>query len=154
MGPGDAKALRQRLVAAEQSRRAAARQARERARALQLEEERRLREWEGELVGADALPAMLGAPRRLVERWIGEGLIPVARSTTIRRGGKRFEELEFHPDQIAALLPQVAKWKAAGRSRMWPGRECRTGSSRGGRGSTGMRRISRRRGRWSGGSRW
>ncbi len=109
--PGDAKALRQRLVTAEQNRRTAARQARDRARALQQAEERRRREWESELVGADALPAMLGAPRPLVERWIGEGLIPIARSSTVRHGGRRVEELEFHPDQIAALLPQVARWK-------------------------------------------
>lgn len=114
LGPADAKALRQRLVAAEQSRRTAARQARERARELQQEEDRRRREWESELVGAESLPSMLGAPRPQVERWIAEGLIPVARSTTVRRGAKRYEELEFHPDQITALLPQVARWKARG----------------------------------------
>ncbi|HYZ62224.1 MAG TPA: hypothetical protein VE650_07200, partial [Acetobacteraceae bacterium] len=96
LDPAAAKALRQRLVAAEQSRRQAERQARERARELQRDEERRLREWESELVGADALPAMLGAPRKLVDRWIAEGLIPVARSTTVRHRGRRVEELEFH----------------------------------------------------------
>jgi ATP-dependent RNA helicase SUPV3L1/SUV3 len=110
LDPGAARALRQRLVATERSRRAAARQARERAREIQQAEERRLREWEGELVGTDALPGLLGAPRRLVERWIAEGLIPVARSTTVRRGGKASEDLEFHPDQITALLPKVARW--------------------------------------------
>ncbi len=110
LDPAAAKGLRQRLVAAERSRRAAARQARERAREIQQAEQRRLREWEGELVGPDALPGLLGVPRKLIERWIGEGLIPVARSTTIRRGGKAFEDLEFHPDQIAALLPRVAGW--------------------------------------------
>ncbi len=110
LDPGAARALRQRLVATERSRRTAARQARERARALQQAEEARLREWEGELVGTDALPALLGAPRRLVERWIAEGLVPVARSTTVRRDGRASEELEFHPDQIAALLPKVARW--------------------------------------------
>ena len=110
LDPGAARALRQRLVATERSRRIAARQARERAREIQQAEERRLREWEGELVGTDALPGLLGAPRRLVERWIAEGLIPVARSTTVRRGGRTFEDLEFHPDQITALLPKVARW--------------------------------------------
>ncbi|MGI3777181.1 MAG: helicase-related protein [Janthinobacterium lividum] len=110
LDPGDARALRQRLVATERSRRTAARQARERAREMQQAEERRLLEWEGELVGPDALPALLGAPRRLVERWIAEGLIPVARSTTVRRGGRTIEDLEFHPDQVAALLPKVARW--------------------------------------------
>ncbi len=110
LDPGAAKALRQRLVATERSRRSAARQARERAREMQQAEERRLREWEGELVGTDALPGLLGASRKLIERWLAEGLIPVARSTTVRRGGKAFEDLEFHPDQIAALLPKVARW--------------------------------------------
>ncbi len=110
LDPGAAKALRQRLVATERSRRAAARQARERAREIQQAEERRLSEWEGELVGTDALPGLLGVPRKLIERWVAEGLIPVARSTTIRRGGKAFEDLEFHPDQITALLPKVARW--------------------------------------------
>lgn len=110
--PGEAKALRQRLVGAEQSRRAAARQARERAREIADEEERRRREWESELVDASALPAMLGASRPLVDRWIGAGLIPVARTTVVRQGSRRVEELEFHPDEIAALLPQVAAWKA------------------------------------------
>lgn len=111
LDPAEAKALRQRLVAAEQSRRTAARDARERARALLEEEELRRREWESELVGAEALPAMLGAPRPLVERWIAQGLIPVARSTKVRHGGRLGEELEFHPDEIAALLPLVARWK-------------------------------------------
>ena len=111
LGPVDAKALRQRLVAAEQSRRAAARTAKERARALEQSEQLRRREWESELVGTDALPAMLGAPRRLVERWLAEGLIPVARTTTTRRNGQIVEDLDFHPEQIAALLPQVARWK-------------------------------------------
>ena len=110
LDPGVAKALRQQLVATERSRRTAARQARERARDIQQAEERRLREWEGELVGTDALPSLLGAPRKLIERWIAEGLIPVARSTTIRRGGTAFEDLEFHPDQITALVPKVASW--------------------------------------------
>ncbi len=110
LDPGAAKALRQRLVATERSRRAAVRQARERAREIQQTEERRLREWEGELVGTDALPGLLGVPRKLIERWIAEGLIPVARSTTVRRDGKASEDLEFHPDQITALLPKVALW--------------------------------------------
>jgi hypothetical protein len=60
-------------VDVEQSRRVAARQARECVRALQQAEEQRLREWESELVGADALPAVLGTPRRLMDRWISEG---------------------------------------------------------------------------------
>lgn len=114
LDPAEAKALRQRLVAAEQNRRAAAREARQRARDLHDAEQRRFREWESELVGADALPAMLGTPRPVVDRWIAQGLIPIARTTTIHRGGRRTEELEFHPDQIAALLPQVARWKARG----------------------------------------
>jgi ATP-dependent RNA helicase SUPV3L1/SUV3 len=110
LDPVAAGVLRQRLVATERSRRGAARQARERAREIQQAEERRLSEWEGELVGPDALPGLLGAPRKLIERWIAEGLIPVARSTTVRRGGRIFEDLEFHPDQITALLPKVASW--------------------------------------------
>ncbi len=109
--PTDAKALRQRLVAAEQSRRTAARTAKERARELEQSELQRRREWESELVGMDSLPAMLGVPKRLVERWLAEGLIPVARTTTTRRGGQIVEDLDFHPEQISALLPQVAQWK-------------------------------------------
>jgi len=114
-----AKAFAQRLVAAEQDRRAAARAAHDRARTLHDAERRRLREWERELVGADALPALLGASRPQVDGWIADGLILVARSTparggSTRGGGHRSESLEFHPDQIAALLPQVARWKARG----------------------------------------
>ncbi len=106
-----AAAFAQRLAAAERDRRAAARAARDRARDMHEAERRRLREWESELVGADALPALLGASRPQVDRWIADGLIPVARSTPARGGGRRPEELEFHPDQIAALLPQAARWK-------------------------------------------
>ena len=95
LGPIDAKALRQRLVAAEQSRRVASRTAKERARELKQAEIQRRREWESELVGTDALPSMLGAPKRLVEKWLAEGLIPVARTTTTRRGGQIVEELDF-----------------------------------------------------------
>jgi ATP-dependent RNA helicase SUPV3L1/SUV3 len=114
-----AKTLAQRQAAAEQDRRATARAARDRARELHDAERRRLREWESELVAADALPALLGASRPQVDRWIADGLIPVARSTPVRGGsarggGRRSEELEFHPDQIAALLPQAARWKARG----------------------------------------
>ncbi len=112
LDPGAAKALRQRLVATERSRRAATRQAKERARDIQQAEERRLSEWEGELVGPEALPGLLGVPRKLAERWVAEGLVPVARSTRVRRGGKVSEDLEFHPDQVSALLPQVAGWTA------------------------------------------
>ncbi len=116
LDPADANVLRQRLVAAEQSRRAAAKAAKDRAKALEHSEQQRRREWESELVGVEELPALLGVPRRLVERWLGEGLIPVARTTTTRqKGGEQngqiIEELDFHPEQIAALLPQVARWK-------------------------------------------
>ncbi len=113
-----AKAFAQRLVAAEQQRRTAARAARTRARELHDAERLRLREWESELVGPEALPALLGVPRPRVDRWIADGLIPVARSTPVRRGGRRSEELEFHPDQIEALLPQVARWLKGGVERV------------------------------------
>lgn len=115
-----AKAFGQRLATAERDRRAAARAARDRARDLHDAERRRLREWESELVGADALPALLGASRPQVERWIADGLIPVARSTPARGGGRRSEALEFHPDQIAALRPEAARWKARGAERDEP----------------------------------
>ncbi len=111
LDPVDANLLRQRLVAAEQSRRTATKTAKERARALEASEQQQRREWESELVGVEDLPAMLGAPRRLIERWLGEGLIPVARTTTTRKNGEIVEELDFHPDQITALLPQVTRWK-------------------------------------------
>ena len=112
LGPAAAAGFAQRLVAAEQDRRNAARTARGRARDLHEAERRRMREWESELVGAESLPGLLGVPRPQVDRWIAEGLIPVARSTPIRRAGRAQEELEFHPDQIQALLPQVARWRA------------------------------------------
>jgi ATP-dependent RNA helicase SUPV3L1/SUV3 len=112
LDPAAAKAFGERLAATERDRRAAVRAARARARELHDAERLRLREWESELVGAEALPAFLGVPRPQVDRWIADGLIPVARSTPVRRGRRRFEELEFHPDQIAALRPQVAQWRA------------------------------------------
>jgi len=114
LDPAAAAAFARRLADAERDRRGAARAARGRAQDLQAAERLRLREWESSLVGAEALPALLGVPRPQVDRWIADGLIPVARSTTARRNGRRFEELEFHPDQIAALLPQVARWRARG----------------------------------------
>ncbi len=117
LDPAAAKAFGQRLVTAEQQRRAAARAARTRARELHDAERLRLREWESELVGPEALPKLLGVPRPRVDRWIADGLIPVARSTPVRRGGRQFEELEFHPDQIEALLPQVARWLRGGAER-------------------------------------
>ncbi len=120
LDPAAAKAFGQRLIAAEHGRRAAARTARNRARELHDAERMRLREWESELVGAEALPTLLGVPRPQVDRWIADGLIPVARSTPVRRGGRRLEELEFHPDEIAALQPQVALWKARGAKREEP----------------------------------
>lgn len=104
-------------MAEKQQRRAAARAARARAHELQDAERLRLREWESELVGPEALLALLGVPRPRVDRWIADGLIPVARSTPVRRGGRRSEELEFHPDQIEALLPQVAHWLRGGAER-------------------------------------
>jgi ATP-dependent RNA helicase SUPV3L1/SUV3 len=120
LNPVAAVAFTQRLVAAERDRRAAVRAARYRARALHDAERLRLREWESELVGIGALPALLGVPRPQVDRWLADGLIPVARSTPVRRNGRRFEELEFHPDQIAALQPQVALWRARGAGRDEP----------------------------------
>ena len=98
LDPAEANVLRQRLVAAEQSRRAAAKTAKDRARALEQSEQQKRREWESELIGVAELPALLGAPRRLVERWLGEGLIPVARTTTTRQNGQIIEELDFHPE--------------------------------------------------------
>ncbi|WP_338664909.1 helicase-related protein [Pararoseomonas sp. SCSIO 73927] len=125
-------------------RRAAARVARE----TQAAEERRLKEWESSLVGAEAVPALLGCTRHEAERWIRAGIVPAARRVTVRRGGRTTQEQEFDPAALEALRGEVQAWRDAEAGRK-PG-EGRGGSERGEgapergseRGSEPGRRIS------------
>jgi ATP-dependent RNA helicase SUPV3L1/SUV3 len=90
-------------------RRAAARTARE----TRTEEERRLRTWETALVGADAVPGLLGCTRHEAERWIRAGIIPVARRVATPRAGRMERELEFDPAALEALRGDVETWRRA-----------------------------------------
>ncbi|MBP0492667.1 helicase-related protein [Pararoseomonas indoligenes] len=94
-------------------RRAAARMARE----TQAVEERRLKEWESSLVGAEAVPSLLGCTRYEADRWIRAGIIPVARRVTVRRGGRVMQEPEFDPAALEALQSQVQGWREAEQGR-------------------------------------
>ncbi|MCR0982831.1 helicase-related protein [Roseomonas populi] len=94
-------------------RRAAARAARETREA----EERRLKEWESSLVGADAVPSLLGCTRHEADRWIRAGIVPVARRVTVRRGGRTFQEPEFDPAALEALRGEVQGWRDAEQGR-------------------------------------
>ena len=67
------------VAAVESRRRRELREAETAARAKRREEVQRLRAWERSLVEFRALPNLLGATEKEVLRWIGAGLIPVAR---------------------------------------------------------------------------
>jgi len=123
-----AKAFGQRLVAAEQSRRADARAARDRS--LHDAERRRLREWESELVGADALPALLGASRA-ARRCAAAGAGSRSWSSTRTRSRRCCPR--WRVGRCA-----VPKWA----NRQRHGHGCRTAPSRGAPGWTAMPRIS------------
>jgi ATP-dependent RNA helicase SUPV3L1/SUV3 len=91
-------------------RRREAKAAEDTARAKRREEVARLRAWEKSLVEFRALPGLLRASEREVQRWIAAGLIPVARRIP-QKGGR--EKWEFDPAELAPLAPQVDAWREA-----------------------------------------
>ena len=96
-------------AAVESRRRRDLREAETAARAKRREEVQRLREWERSLVEFRALPNLLGATEKEVLRWIGGGLIPVARRIPTRNKGQ--ERWEFDPKEVSALRSQVPAWR-------------------------------------------
>jgi ATP-dependent RNA helicase SUPV3L1/SUV3 len=109
----DATAFARRAVEAERRRRAERRTAARLARETRAEEERRLKLWEASLVGAEALPGLLGCTRTEAERWMRAGLLPVARRVVVHRGGRTLREPEFDPAALEALRPSVEAWRRA-----------------------------------------
>jgi ATP-dependent RNA helicase SUPV3L1/SUV3 len=95
----------------ESRRRRELREAEAGSRAKRREEIARLRDWERSLVDFRALPGLLGATDKEVLRWIGGGLIPVARRIPAR--GKGQEKWEFDPAEITALRPSIPGWREA-----------------------------------------
>ncbi|WP_245216095.1 helicase-related protein [Pararoseomonas baculiformis] len=102
-----------RATDAERRRRGERRAATRLARETQAAEERRLKEWESSLVGADAVPGLLGCTRHEAERWMRAGIIPVARRVAVRRGGRMVQEPEFDPAALDALRGEIAAWRRA-----------------------------------------
>ncbi|MFC0410818.1 helicase-related protein [Roseomonas elaeocarpi] len=91
-------------AARREERRAAARAARE----LRRDEVARLRAWEQSLVPFEEVAERLGATAKEALRWVGAGLVPVAR----RIPGKR-ERWEFDPATLDALRAEVPAWREA-----------------------------------------
>ncbi|MFC7739039.1 helicase-related protein [Roseomonas sp. GCM10028921] len=106
-------AFARRAVEDERLRREERRSATRLARETRAEEERRLRTWETSLVGADAVPGLLGCTRHEAERWIRAGIVPVARRVAVRRGGRTVQEPEFDPAGLEVLRDQVEAWRRA-----------------------------------------
>lgn len=98
-----------RVGAIESRRRREARDAEAASRAKRREEVQRLRDWERSLVDFRALPGLLGATDKEVLKWIGGGLIPVARRIPARGNGQ--EKWEFDPTEITALRGNVPAWR-------------------------------------------
>jgi ATP-dependent RNA helicase SUPV3L1/SUV3 len=107
----DAAAFARRAVEAERLRRGERRAAARAARETRAEEERRLKAWEASLVGAEAVPALLGCTREEAERWIRAGLVLVARRVAVRRGGQTAREAEFDPAVLERLREAVPDWR-------------------------------------------
>lgn len=107
----DAAAFARRAVETERrrggERHAAARAGRE----TRAEEERRLKAWEASLVGADAVPGLLGCTREEAARWVHAGLVPVARRVGARRRGLATSEAEFDPAVLERLRDAVPGWR-------------------------------------------
>ena len=97
------------VSALESRRRREARDAEAASRAKRREEVQRLRDWERSLVDFRALPALLGATDKEVLKWIGGGLIPVARRIPARGNGQ--EKWEFDPTEITALRANIPAWR-------------------------------------------
>jgi ATP-dependent RNA helicase SUPV3L1/SUV3 len=132
--PGaDAAAFARRAAEAERRRRGERRAAARAARETRAEEERRLKAWEASLVGADAVPGLLGCTREEAERWIRAGRVPVARRVEVRRGARTVREPEFDPAALEALRGSVQGWREADGGDDGPGvvpHEARTGARR------------------------
>lgn len=111
-GP-DAAAFTRRAVETERQRRGERRAAARAARETRAAEERRLKAWEASLVGAEAVPSLLGCSRAEAERWIGAGLVPVARRVVVRRGSRTLREPEFDPAVLERLRDSVREWREA-----------------------------------------
>jgi ATP-dependent RNA helicase SUPV3L1/SUV3 len=111
-GP-DGVAFARRAVEAERLRREERRSAARAARETRAAEERRLKEWESSLVGAEAVPSLLGCTRDEAHRWIRAGIVPVARRVAVRRGSRMVQEPEFDPAALEALRGEVDTWRRA-----------------------------------------
>src|SRR5215218_8901381 len=112
--PGaDAAAFARRAAEAERRRRGERRAAARAARDTRAEEERRLKAWEASLVGAEAVPGLLGCGREEAERWIRARRVPVARRVEVRRGARTVREPEFDPAALEALRCSVRAWREA-----------------------------------------
>jgi ATP-dependent RNA helicase SUPV3L1/SUV3 len=111
--PPEGAAFARRAVEAERllrgERRAAARAARE----TRAEEERRLEAWEASLIGAAAVPDLLGCTAAEAEHWIRAGRLPVARRVAVREGGRSRREAQFDPAVLRALRGSVQVWREA-----------------------------------------
>jgi ATP-dependent RNA helicase SUPV3L1/SUV3 len=97
---------------ADELRRRDQRQAEKLARERRREEVARLRAWERSLVGIEALPGLLLCSDREALRWVGAGLVPVARKLRESKGRERWE---FDPAEILPLRPEVLAWREADR---------------------------------------
>ncbi len=112
--PGaDAAAFARRAAEVERRRRGERRAAARAARETRAEEERRLKAWEASLVGAEAVPELLGCTREEAERWTRAGRVPVARRVEVRRGARTLREPEFDPAALEALRGSARAWREA-----------------------------------------
>ncbi|SDE57487.1 helicase-related protein [Belnapia rosea] len=109
----DAAAFARRAVEAERQRRAERRSAARVARETRAEEERRLEAWEASLIGAGAVPALLGCTGAEAERWIRAGRLPIARRVAIREGGRTVRGPQFDPAVLEGLRASLPEWRKA-----------------------------------------
>lgn len=100
---------------AEDRRRQEHRAAQAAARARRREEVQRLREWERSLVDFRAVPDLLGCSTKEALRWVGTGLVPVARRVPVHGKGKGQERWEFDPAELKKLRSEIANWREAER---------------------------------------
>jgi ATP-dependent RNA helicase SUPV3L1/SUV3 len=107
----DAAAFARRAVETERQRRAERRSAARAARETRAEEERRLSAWEASLVGAGAVPELLGCTRAEADRWIRTGRLPVARRVATREGGRTVREPQFDPAVLEGLRGLLPEWR-------------------------------------------
>ncbi|KAA2211826.1 DEAD/DEAH box helicase [Teichococcus oryzae] len=81
------------------------------AREKRREEVTRLRAWEKSLIGIEGVPKLLHCSEREALRWVGAGLIPVARKIRSAKGGR--ELWQFDPAEIVPLRRELQAWRAA-----------------------------------------